>query len=285
MMKHRSTLQVLRVLKAFRERFDHGRPLHRAYQEAVRDVAGQLGLTYQTLGDSCRRRLGLASINAFYKLLAHWTEGDPGPLAERLIAASEPAAHDDIRAFFATKPSRGSWQPARGVITDSGPMGERISIELPGAEARMLRALAELDNVAPTELLSRLARTTVRERMRQLARSILDHSGADESTRPDPEDILRRLRQHEAELRRIGVERLSLFGSAARGEADSASDVDLAVQLRPDFSDGGLDHVGRFEALRARLAEILGRPVDLIEEPVETARLQAPIERDRVLAF
>ena len=35
------------------------------------------------------------------------------------------------------------------------------------------------------------------------------------------------LRQHEAELKRLGVEHLYLFGSTARGEAREDSDVDL----------------------------------------------------------
>ncbi len=51
------------------------------------------------------------------------------------------------------------------------------------------------------------------------------------------------------------------------------------------FSQGGFDYFRRFEALRARLAEILACPVDLVEEPVETARLQKQIDEDRVLAF
>jgi predicted nucleotidyltransferase len=38
-------------------------------------------------------------------------------------------------------------------------------------------------------------------------------------------------------------------------------------------------------ALEWRLAEIIGRPVDLLAEPVEAPRLRASIERDCRLAF
>jgi len=38
-------------------------------------------------------------------------------------------------------------------------------------------------------------------------------------------------------------------------------------------------------ALERRIAELLGRPVDLLPEPVEKTRLQANINRDRRLAF
>jgi uncharacterized protein len=97
--------------------------------------------------------------------------------------------------------------------------------------------------------------------------------------------VLDRLRAHEAELRALGVRRLALFGSVARGEATPGSDVDLVVRLGPEFSTGGFDHFGRLDALRRRLAAIVGRDVDLIEEPVRKARLRREIEAARVHAF
>ena len=41
------------------------------------------------------------------------------------------------------------------------------------------------------------------------------------------DEAISRLKDHEAELKRLGVERLYLFGSTARGEATESSDVDL----------------------------------------------------------
>jgi predicted nucleotidyltransferase len=40
-------------------------------------------------------------------------------------------------------------------------------------------------------------------------------------------EVIAKLKQHEAELKRFGVEHLYLFGSTARGEAGEDSDVDL----------------------------------------------------------
>ena len=40
-------------------------------------------------------------------------------------------------------------------------------------------------------------------------------------------EALAKLKQHEAELKRLGVEHLYLFGSTARDEAREDSDVDL----------------------------------------------------------
>lgn len=98
----------------------------------------------------------------------------------------------------------------------------------------------------------------------------------------DPaERVIAMLRSHEAELRQAGIRRLSLFGSLARGEANHASDVDLAAELDPAARIG----LFALTALERRLTELLGRKVDLIPEPVEKQRLQANIDRDRRLAF
>jgi predicted nucleotidyltransferase len=41
------------------------------------------------------------------------------------------------------------------------------------------------------------------------------------------DEAISRLKQHEADLKRLGVEHLYMFGSTARGEAKDDSDVDL----------------------------------------------------------
>lgn len=93
--------------------------------------------------------------------------------------------------------------------------------------------------------------------------------------------VIATLRAHEAELRAAGIRRLSLFGSVARGDAGADSDVDLAAELDPAARIG----LFALAALERRLAEIVGRPVDLLPEPVEKPRLRANIERDRIRAF
>jgi uncharacterized protein len=92
------------------------------------------------------------------------------------------------------------------------------------------------------------------------------------------------LREHAAELHAEGVQSLSLFGSTARGES-TAQDVDVAVRLRPQFSEGGIDYFWRRDQLRLKLEAWLGSRVDIVEEPARKASLQNSIARDRVLAF
>lgn len=91
------------------------------------------------------------------------------------------------------------------------------------------------------------------------------------------------LRRHKAELSKLGIVRLSLFGSTARDEARGASDVDVAVTLTPGRR--GFTHLARMDQIRERLSEILSCGVDVIEEPAPSPRLQRAIDQDRVLAF
>jgi hypothetical protein len=47
----------------------------------------------------------------------------------------------------------------------------------------------------------------------------------------------------------------------------------------------GFHYAGRLEKLRERFEAMLGRPVDLVPEPVRKRRFQEQIDKDRVLAF
>jgi hypothetical protein len=93
--------------------------------------------------------------------------------------------------------------------------------------------------------------------------------------------VISTLRAHAEEPRRVGIRRLGLFGSRARGELGPTSDVDLVAELGPDARIG----VFRLVGLERRLAEIVGHRVDLLPEPIEHPRLRANVERDRRVAF
>jgi predicted nucleotidyltransferase len=74
-------------------------------------------------------------------------------------------------------------------------------------------------------------------------------------------------------LKRFGVVRASLFGSAARNELTYSSDLDFLVEFEPGRSL--LDLVG----LQLELAEVLGQETDVV-----TYRSLHPRIRDRVLS-
>jgi len=71
------------------------------------------------------------------------------------------------------------------------------------------------------------------------------------------DQLLSALRSDLTELHKLGVVRVGVFGSRARGEASSDSDVDLLVELEPhrDLLD--------LIMVRQRLEDALGLPVDI----------------------
>ena len=72
-------------------------------------------------------------------------------------------------------------------------------------------------------------------------------------------DAIVKLRAHEAEFKRLGVEHLYLFGSTERGEAREDSDVDL-------FFDHPLGSLGLYELMDVKetATRILGRKADIM---------------------
>jgi predicted nucleotidyltransferase len=87
-------------------------------------------------------------------------------------------------------------------------------------------------------------------------------------------DVVRALKSHEAELKELGVEHLFLFGSVARGEADSASDVDL-------FFDHQKGRLGLYELLdvKQKTQEILGIATDIMTRASLHPLLREQIEK------
>ncbi len=97
----------------------------------------------------------------------------------------------------------------------------------------------------------------------------------------DRQSVINRLNSNRASLEALGLARISLFGSTARGQATDASDIDLAITLDRDSK---IDLFG-LAAINDRLSRLLGSPVDLIIEPARSARLQAQIDRDRLRVY
>ena len=75
----------------------------------------------------------------------------------------------------------------------------------------------------------------------------------------DKQDVMSLLRLHADQIRGLGVKRLGLFGSFARGHADADSDVDLVVE----FEEGQKTY-DNFIGLSFLLEDLLDRPVELV---------------------
>ncbi len=93
-------------------------------------------------------------------------------------------------------------------------------------------------------------------------------------------EAIARLREHEAELKRLGVQHLYLFGSTARGDARDDFDVDLFF----DYEEGKF---GLFELMDVKHAatRILGRKTDIMTRDSIHRVLRARIEATAVPVF
>jgi predicted nucleotidyltransferase len=81
--------------------------------------------------------------------------------------------------------------------------------------------------------------------------------------------------QIESLCRRRGVLSLALFGSAARGELQPSSDVDLLIEFKPGVEVGLLE----FQDIQSELETMFGRPVDLAGPAI----LRNPYRRRAIL--
>jgi predicted nucleotidyltransferase len=88
------------------------------------------------------------------------------------------------------------------------------------------------------------------------------------------------LKAHEAELKRLGVQHLYMFGSTARGEARDDSDVDLFF----DYEEGELSLFGLME-VKEQAARILGRKTDIMTRDSIHKVLRARIEASALQVF
>lgn len=73
-----------------------------------------------------------------------------------------------------------------------------------------------------------------------------------------------------ARKRALSIERIGVFGSAVRGEADAASNIDILVKLaEPSFRD--------FMRVKYLLEDLLGRRVDPVLEDSLRDELRSPV--------
>jgi uncharacterized protein len=94
------------------------------------------------------------------------------------------------------------------------------------------------------------------------------------------DEAVRRLKAHAADLKRLGVEHLYMFGSTARDEAREESDIDLFF----DYQKGKL---GLYELMDVKeaAAQILGRPADIITRDSLHRTLRQNIEASALQVF
>lgn len=91
------------------------------------------------------------------------------------------------------------------------------------------------------------------------------------------EEILKTLQDNREAIGRMGVRRLGLFGSHARGEQTSASDLDFVVEFDRKSFDAYMD-------LKEFLEELFNKRVDLVMASAIKPRLRNAILSEAVYA-
>lgn len=95
------------------------------------------------------------------------------------------------------------------------------------------------------------------------------------------DDVLARIKPHEAELRAAGIAALYLFGSTARGTNREGSDLDLMCDLDPEKPIG----LFQFAGLQLRLQDELHVRVDLVPRRSMHPGILKQAEADMVQVF
>ena len=95
------------------------------------------------------------------------------------------------------------------------------------------------------------------------------------------QDALELLRDHEADLRSLGVANAAVFGSVARGETRSGSDIDVLVELDETHA------IGVFEYVRLKLYiwQLFDGSGDVVNRLTLKPLLRSNILHDAIEAF
>ncbi len=90
-------------------------------------------------------------------------------------------------------------------------------------------------------------------------------------------NVFETIERHQAELRRLGVRGLQLFGSVVRDEARASSDLDFVVRLEKNS-------FGAYMDTKFFLEDLFQCPVDLVLHDTIKPRLRANILQEAIHA-
>ena len=97
----------------------------------------------------------------------------------------------------------------------------------------------------------------------------------------DCNNALQILREHEAELRGLGIARAAIFGSVARNEARDDSDLDVLIELIDKVQMTVFDYVG----IKQAVAELFAGEVDVVSSAALKPAVRRNVKRDAIYAF
>jgi len=172
MITHNTVHQLLNVFRYFQKSHIKGLSVSHSYQIAVRAVAKQNDVTYQTIGDGCRRRLRLNDIGELYALLDKWANGDPNGLVEKMMKISPQSIHSEIKDFFYNSKFEVNNTSAEVTSKSVETKTVEFNFSLSEKDARLLKAVAEIDGTSITETITALIIRSLRVRIKDLVQEL-----------------------------------------------------------------------------------------------------------------
>ena len=94
-------------------------------------------------------------------------------------------------------------------------------------------------------------------------------------------EVLETLRRSEQALRDRGVAHAALFGSVARGDNRSDSDIDIMIEIDPDTPMTVFDYMG----LKDYIAALFDGPVDVVNRDGLKPYVRPAATADAIYAF
>jgi predicted nucleotidyltransferase len=88
--------------------------------------------------------------------------------------------------------------------------------------------------------------------------------------------VIQLLQEHKAKLNELGLRSISIFGSVARDEASTSSDIDLLVEMAPPYT------YDRYINAKFYLEDLLECQVDLVMNETLRERIRPQVEREAI---
>ena len=95
------------------------------------------------------------------------------------------------------------------------------------------------------------------------------------------EIVLERLRLSQQELQQRGILHAAVFGSVARGDARKDSDIDILIEIDPQFP---MDIYG-YTNLKRFIASLFPLPTDVVNRTALKEGLRLDVQQDAIYAF
>lgn len=164
-MRQETLEQILKVISLAAQRYSIGDGIDRSYQYGVNRVSQEYGIAYQTIGDACRRRLGLNHVGEFKTMLKACLEGDPSQLRDVLMRNISRFYHDKINDFF---PKLKNGETTTEIKAEKPDTFVTYTVQLRKNDSDVLKALAQLLGGEPEVVLVDVAVEVIKDRMKKV---------------------------------------------------------------------------------------------------------------------